>query len=89
VNSATARSCCATIRARHPVRTCLCGHVHPLAALPGLHRRWPAFWLREGLTVLPAFSAFTAGVAPRLRPGERLVACVEGEAIALPEAPAG
>lgn len=67
----------------------LCGHVHPLAALPGLHRRWPAFWLREGLTVLPAFSAFTAGVAPRLRPGERLVACVEGAAIALPEAPTG
>jgi len=65
----------------------LCGHLHPLAALPGLRRRWPAFWLREGLSVLPAFSAFTAGVVPRQRPGERLVACVEGAAIALPPWP--
>lgn len=64
----------------------LCGHLHPLAALPGLRRRWPAFWLRERLTVLPAFSAFTAGVVPAQLPGERLVACVEGEAIALPAA---
>ncbi|WP_447729490.1 ligase-associated DNA damage response endonuclease PdeM [Pseudoxanthomonas suwonensis] len=62
----------------------LCGHLHPLAALPGMRRRWPAFWLREGLTVLPAFSAFTAGVVPMQQPGERLVACVEGEAFALP-----
>ncbi|ADV26125.1 metallophosphoesterase [Pseudoxanthomonas suwonensis 11-1] len=62
----------------------LCGHLHPLAALPGMRRRWPAFWLRDGLTVLPAFSAFTAGVVPMQKPGERLVACVEGEAFALP-----
>lgn len=62
----------------------LCGHLHPLAALPGMRRRWPAFWLREGMTVLPAFSAFTAGVVPMQQAGERLVACVEGEAIALP-----
>lgn len=62
----------------------LCGHLHPLAALPGLRRRWPAFWLRPGLTVLPAFSAFTAGVVPAQATGERLVACVEGAAIALP-----
>ncbi|MEO8365474.1 MAG: ligase-associated DNA damage response endonuclease PdeM [Pseudoxanthomonas sp.] len=68
----------------HPHRHVLCGHVHPLATLPGIRRRWPAFWLRDGITVLPAFSHFTAGVAPRLFQGERLVACVEGEVVALP-----
>lgn len=64
----------------------LCGHLHPLATLPGMRRRWPAFWLRERMTVLPAFSHFTAGVAPVLDAGERLVACVEGDALALPVA---
>jgi DNA ligase-associated metallophosphoesterase len=68
----------------HPRLHVLCGHVHPLAALPGLRRRWPAFWLRPGVTVLPAFSAFTAGVVPAPAAGERLVACVEGEALPLP-----
>ncbi len=68
----------------HPALHVLCGHLHPLARLPGMTRRWPAFWLRDGLTVLPAFSHFTAGVAPLLQPGERLVACVEDVAIALP-----
>lgn len=68
----------------HPSLHVLCGHVHPLAQLPGMRRRWPAFWLRERMTLLPAFSGFTAGVVPRLSPGERLVACVEGEAIPLP-----
>lgn len=62
----------------------LCGHVHPLAQLPGMRRRFPAFWLRERMTLLPAFSHFTAGVVPRLSAGEQLVACVDGDAIALP-----
>lgn len=62
----------------------LCGHVHPLAHLPGIGRRWPAFWLRNGMTVLPAYSHFTAGVVPQPGSGERLVACVEGAAIGLP-----
>ncbi|MET0582058.1 MAG: ligase-associated DNA damage response endonuclease PdeM [Pseudoxanthomonas sp.] len=68
----------------HPTLHVLCGHIHPLAALPGMRKRFPSFWLRESMTVLPAFSHFTAGVAPQLSAGERLVACVEGEAIALP-----
>ncbi|MET0581519.1 MAG: ligase-associated DNA damage response endonuclease PdeM [Pseudoxanthomonas sp.] len=68
----------------HPKLHVLCGHIHPLAALPGLRRRFPAFWLRESMTVLPAFSHFTAGVAPELSVGERLVACVEGDVIPLP-----
>ena len=68
----------------HPELHVLCGHLHPLARLPGMQRRWPAFWLRERLTVLPAYSQFTAGIAPVLDAGERLVACVEDAAIALP-----
>lgn len=68
----------------HPSLHVLCGHLHPLARLPGMQRRWPAFWLRDRLTVLPAFSQFTAGIAPVMSPGEQLVACVEDEAIALP-----
>lgn len=68
----------------HPSLHVLCGHLHPLAQLPGMRRRWPAFWLRERMTLLPAFSEFTAGVVPRQSAGERLVACVEGEAISLP-----
>ncbi|MFI8718449.1 ligase-associated DNA damage response endonuclease PdeM [Stenotrophomonas sp. NPDC077464] len=68
----------------HPTLHVLCGHLHPLARLPGMQRRWPAFWLRERLTVLPAYSHFTAGIAPVLDAGERLVACVEDAAIALP-----
>ncbi|MEP6907707.1 MAG: ligase-associated DNA damage response endonuclease PdeM [Pseudoxanthomonas sp.] len=62
----------------------LCGHVHPLAQLPGIRRRFPAFWLRQKMTLLPAFSQFTAGVVPRLCAGEQLVACVDGEVMALP-----
>ncbi|HYG05510.1 MAG TPA: ligase-associated DNA damage response endonuclease PdeM [Stenotrophomonas sp.] len=69
-----------------PGQHVLCGHVHPLCELPGLARRFPAFWLREGMTVLPAFSQFTAGVAPRVRSGERLVACVDDAVVALPPA---
>lgn len=67
-----------------PALHVLCGHLHPLCELPGLRRRFPAFWLRERMTVLPAFSHFTAGVAPRLATGDRLVACVESAVVALP-----
>jgi DNA ligase-associated metallophosphoesterase len=62
----------------------LCGHVHPLAQLTGIRRRWPAFWLRDNMTLLPAFSHFTAGVVPQLAAGEQLMACVEGDVIPLP-----
>ncbi|MFT4249463.1 MAG: ligase-associated DNA damage response endonuclease PdeM [Pseudomonas sp.] len=68
----------------HPALHVLCGHLHPQVRLPGMARRWPAFWLRDGLTVLPAFSHFTAGLVPVPHVGERLVACVEDAAIALP-----
>ncbi|WP_303636348.1 ligase-associated DNA damage response endonuclease PdeM [Stenotrophomonas tuberculopleuritidis] len=62
----------------------LAGHLHPQVALPALRRRFPAFWLRTDITILPAFSAFTAGMVPVLSPGERLLACVEGSVVPLP-----
>lgn len=52
----------------------VCGHLHPVLKLPG-QSRTPAFWLRDGCTVLPAFSVFTGGVAVALAPGESAVAC--------------
>jgi DNA ligase-associated metallophosphoesterase len=62
----------------HPVLHVLCGHLHPCLGLPGLGpRRWPAFWLRRDRTVLPAFSAFTGGVAVEPAPGEAVAVCVE------------
>ena len=52
----------------------ICGHVHPVLRLPGVGRQ-PVFWLQPGMTVLPAFSAFTGGHAVRRTPGTGLVAC--------------
>ncbi|MGQ3469452.1 ligase-associated DNA damage response endonuclease PdeM, partial [Xanthomonas campestris] len=37
-----------------------------------------------GVTILPAYSHFTAGIVPNLVEGERLVAWVVGDAMALP-----
>ncbi|WMJ70075.1 ligase-associated DNA damage response endonuclease PdeM [Stenotrophomonas sp. 24(2023)] len=64
----------------------IAGHLHPQVALPALRRRFPAFWLQDGLSVLPAFSAFTAGGVPAVQRGDRLVACVQGHAIEVPQA---
>lgn len=60
----------------------LAGHLHPVLVLPGFDRRCPAFWLRDRLTVLPAFSAFTGGWRIDLAPDERAAVCGP-EAIAL------
>jgi DNA ligase-associated metallophosphoesterase len=38
----------------------ICGHIHPVLRLPGAGRH-PLFWLRPGMSILPAFSAFTGG----------------------------
>jgi DNA ligase-associated metallophosphoesterase len=71
----------------HPALHVLCGHLHPCMGLPGLGpRRWPAFWLRDRQTVLPAFSAFTGGIAIEPGPGESIAVCVE-DAIALVAGP--
>jgi uncharacterized protein len=57
----------------------ICGHVHPVLRLPGAGRH-PVFWLQPGMTVLPAFSAFTGGHAVRREPGVDIVAC-DGSAL--------
>ena len=56
----------------------IAGHLHPRVRMPGLRGRWPAFWLQPGVTVLPAFSAFTGGVEPVPNPGDTLVLCMDG-----------
>lgn len=61
----------------------LCGHLHPVFALPGMARRWPGFWQRPGMLVLPAFSDFTGGWRVDLVPGERALLCVEGGIVPL------
>ncbi|HDS1217523.1 TPA: ligase-associated DNA damage response endonuclease PdeM [Stenotrophomonas maltophilia] len=62
----------------------IAGHLHPQIALPPLRRRFPAFWLRDKMTLLPAFSAFTAGIVPVPAAGEQMVACVDNGLVALP-----
>lgn len=62
----------------------LAGHLHPQVAPANMARRFPAFWLQRGITILPAFSRFTAGIVPQLRSGEQLIACVEGSVVPLP-----
>lgn len=65
----------------HPALHVLCGHLHPRIALPGLAgARLPLFWLRPGLTVLPAFSQFTGGVLVQPQPGEQAAVCA-GDAV--------
>ncbi|MBJ6982656.1 ligase-associated DNA damage response endonuclease PdeM [Luteimonas sp. MC1572] len=54
----------------------LCGHVHPVARLPGLPGRHPALALDAHQSVLPAFSAFTGG--QRLDDARHWVACAGG-----------
>lgn len=68
-------------------RHVIAGHVHPKTRLPGVPRSWPAFWLRPGLTVLPAFSDFTGGHAVGREPGAGLVACVEGAVVPMGDVP--
>lgn len=59
----------------------LSGHVHPVTTLPGLRGRWPSFWLRNGVTVLPAFSAFTGGVPVRVDSDQSVGVCAAGKIV--------
>jgi DNA ligase-associated metallophosphoesterase len=69
----------------HPDLHVLCGHLHPGVPLPGFgHRRFPAFWLAAGCTVLPAFSAFTGGARPAPSDADTLVACTPGGLVRVP-----
>lgn len=54
----------------------LCGHLHPVARLPGLPGRHPALALDGHQSALPAFSAFTGG--QRLDDARRWIACADG-----------
>jgi uncharacterized protein len=63
----------------------VCGHLHPVVRLPGLRGRWPIFWQRDAMTILPAFSRFSGGFLVEPAPHESYVACVHGE-VALAQA---
>lgn len=55
----------------------LAGHLHPAVRISGRADdsvRLPCFWLRAGLTVLPAFGAFTGGARIEREEGDRVVA---------------
>ena len=55
----------------------LSGHLHPVVRLPGLPGRYPAFVLKPGETVLPAYSAFTGGMRVE-DPQQPWIACARG-----------
>jgi metallophosphoesterase superfamily enzyme len=46
--------------------------------------RLPCFWIREGLTVLPAFGSFTGGACIARGPGERVIALAEDRVFEVP-----
>jgi DNA ligase-associated metallophosphoesterase len=53
------------------------GHLHPAVRISGRADdgvRLPCFWLRDGLTVLPAFGSFTGGARIERDVGDRVVA---------------
>lgn len=52
----------------------ICGHLHPVVRIPSAGR-WPIFWLEPGMTVLPAFSAFTGGYVVPLANARGSFAC--------------
>lgn len=65
----------------------LAGHLHPVFRLHGRADdsvRLPCFWLREGLTVLPAFGAFTGGARFEREPGDRVIALAEDRLYEVP-----
>jgi DNA ligase-associated metallophosphoesterase len=65
----------------------LAGHLHPAVRISGRAGdsvRLPCFWLRDGLTVLPAFGSFTGGARFDREPGDRVVAMAEGRLYEVP-----
>lgn len=57
------------------------GHLHPCVAIRELGpRRFPVFWLRPGVTVLPAFSEFTGGCQVDAGSRDGIVVCAAGTA---------
>ena len=65
----------------------LAGHLHPAVRISGRADdsvRLPCFWLRDGLTVLPAFGAFTGGARIDRERGDRVVAIAEDRLYEVP-----
>lgn len=60
-------------------RLAVCGHLHPVARVPGFRGRFPAFVQVDRQWVLPAFSAFTGGHSV-LRAQARY-ACIGGQVL--------
>lgn len=65
----------------------LAGHLHPAVRISGRAGdsvRLPCFWLRDGLTVLPAFGSFTGGARFEREAGDRVVAIAEDRLYEVP-----
>jgi uncharacterized protein len=65
----------------------LAGHLHPAVRISGRaddSLRLPCFWLRDGLTVLPAFGGFTGSARFDREPGDRVVAIGDGRLYEIP-----
>ena len=65
----------------------LAGHLHPAIRLSGRADdavRLPCYWLRSGLTVLPAFGAFTGGARIEREPGDRVIALADDQLFEIP-----
>jgi len=63
------------------------GHLHPAIRLAGRADdsvRLPCFWLRDGLTVLPAFGAFTGGATIEREEGDRVLAVAGDRVVDVP-----
>jgi DNA ligase-associated metallophosphoesterase len=82
----------ATAFCHHPQRVrgadAMAGHLHPAVRLHGRADdsvRLPCFWLRAGLTVLPAFGSFTGGACIARGPGERVVALADDRLFEVPD----
>ncbi|MEO6138965.1 MAG: ligase-associated DNA damage response endonuclease PdeM [Luteimonas sp.] len=65
------------------VQHVVCGHLHPVVRLPGLHGRFPAFALHQAQMVLPSFSRFTGGLLVT-DAAHRWIACANGVLVELP-----
>lgn len=65
----------------------LAGHLHPAVRISGRADdgvRLPCFWLRDGLTVLPAFGSFTGAARIDREDGDRVIAIGDGRLYEIP-----
>jgi uncharacterized protein len=67
--------------------TTIAGHMHPAVRVAGRANdgvRLPCFWLREGLSILPAFGAFTGGARIEREAGDRVIAIADDRLFEIP-----